>query len=106
MSTPLEQFYMGLIARLGCVICTRLGRGQVPAELHHVAECSGQRSNFAVAPLCTAHHDGAKAGTGFHGMGTRTFCRVFKVPGLSEYGLLIWTAEDLARHLRTIRIAA
>jgi hypothetical protein len=105
MSTPLEQFYMGLIAQLGCVVCRRLGQSS-PAELHHVAENSGQRSNFAVVPLCTAHHDGAKAGTGFHGMGTRTFVRVFKVPGLSEYGLLIWAAEDLARHLRTIRIAA
>jgi hypothetical protein len=47
-----EAAYMGRVAGLGCVICRRLGFGYVPAELHHIAEGSGLRSNFAVAPLC------------------------------------------------------
>lgn len=103
--TPLEGFYMGLVARLGCVVCRRLGNGFTPAEVHHVAEGSGLRTGFSVAPLCPPHHDEARAGTGFHGMGTERFCKVFRLPGESEYGLLVWTAEDLARHLRTIRVA-
>lgn len=102
-ANALERYYMGLVARLGCVVCTRLGHGHVPAQVHHVAEVSGVRSHFSVAPLCPEHHDDQRAGTGFHGMGTERFCKLFRVPGEREWGLLVWTAEDLAQHLRTIR---
>lgn len=102
-TTPVERFYMGVVARLGCVVCRRLGFANTPAEVHHIAEGSGPTSNYAVAPLCPAHHDEARKGTGFHGMGTERFCKIYKVPGSSEYGLLVWVAEDLARHLWLIR---
>ena len=85
--------WMGLIAQLSCVVCERNGifpQGQI--HLHHVAEGSGLRSDFAVAPLCAEHHIGK---SGLHGMGTKAFIRLYRPPGDSEYGLLVWTAEDL-----------
>jgi hypothetical protein len=99
MNNRVEAAYMGRVAGLGCVICRRLGHGYVPAELHHIAEGSGLRSNFAIAPLCPVHHDEHRRGTGFHGMGTERFCAAFHVPGESEYGLLIWVNEDLQRSM-------
>ncbi len=81
------------VASCGCVICRRLGYGYVPCEVHHVAEGSGLRSDFATAGLCTEHHTGA---SGFHKRG-KAFLVQFRVPGESEYGLLVWVNEDLAR---------
>jgi hypothetical protein len=86
------------VASLGCCVCRRLGHGYVPAQVHHVAEGSGLRSNWSVVPLCEPHHDPHRTGSGFHGMGTKRFCSAFRVPGESEYGLLIWTIEDLQKH--------
>ena len=101
-----EAYYMGLIAQLGCAVCWRLGRGRVTTQLHHVAEGSGERSNFALANLCEEHHDPNRTGSGFHGMGTERFCKIFRVPGEREEGLLVWAAEDLALHLLGRRRAA
>ena len=102
--------WMGLVAQLGCVVCKRMGTPDVPAHVHHVAEASGKRSDFAVAPLCPAHHDPERSGSGFHGMGTERFCKLFRVPGETEYGLLVWTNEDMEELLwktgRRIRRAA
>lgn len=91
------QRWMGLVTSLGCVICRRQGLGYVPAQFHHIAEGSGKRSDFAGAPLCEVHHDPYKTGTGFHGMGTEKFCKLFRIPGETEYGLLVLVNEDMAR---------
>ena len=92
--TP-EQSHMGQVARLGCCVCAfKFGVFDSPAQVHHVAEGSGLRSGFAVAPLCWEHHEGP---TGFHVIGTRRFCSLYRVPGESEYGLLVWTNDLLAR---------
>lgn len=88
---------MERVASLGCCVCRRLGWGYVPAEVHHIAEGSGLRSDWATAPLCPTHHDEARSGTGFHGMGTKKFCSAFRVPGETEWGLLAWVNEDLAK---------
>ena len=88
-----EKRYMGLVASLGCVVCKRLGEGFVSSEVHHVAEGSGLRSNYSVVPLCAEHHRGA---SGLHGMGTKRFIRLYRPPGDSEYGLLVWTNQDMA----------
>lgn len=93
MTTKAERLHMDRVATLGCVVCRRIGFGDTPAQLHHVAEGSGLRSNFAVVPLCESHHVGM---IGFHRMGTKQFCAKYRVPGESEYGLLIWVNEDLA----------
>lgn len=88
--------WMWFVASLGCVVCRRAGTQPNGIELHHVAEGSGKRSDFAVAPLCPEHHRGA---SGFHGQGSRAFCSAYRVPGETEYGLLVWTAEDAAKAL-------
>jgi hypothetical protein len=79
---------------LGCCVCRRIGYGYVPAQAHHVAEGSGLRSEWAIVPLCEEHHTGA---SGFHKRG-KQFLSQFRVPGESEYGLLVWTIEDLAKY--------
>jgi hypothetical protein len=66
-------------------------------EVHHIAVGSGKRSDYAVVGLCSKHHDDNRTGTGFHGMGTRTFCQVFRVPGEIEHGLLVWCNEDCSK---------
>jgi len=88
-----EQLHVDRVARLGCCVCWRLLYRNVPGEIHHVAEGSGVRSNFSIANLCPEHHTGP---TGFHKRG-RAFLKQFRVPGESEYGLLVWTNEDLAQ---------
>lgn len=85
---------MERVASLGCVVCRRMLGQYVPAQFHHVAEGSGLRSDFAGAGLCDEHHTGA---TGFHTLGTKRFCSLYRVPGESEYGLLVWVNEDLAK---------
>ena len=85
--------YHDLVASLGCVVCRRLGFGYVPAQLHHVAEGSGVRHEHGVVPLCEEHHTGE---SGFHKRG-KGFLKQFRVPGESEYGLLIWLLQDLHR---------
>jgi hypothetical protein len=86
--------YMGLVASVGCVVCRRFFEAGTPAEIHHVAEGSGLRSDFAVCPLCVEHHRGK---TGLHGMGVKAFCVAYRVPGETEYGLLVWVNEDVTR---------
>lgn len=87
--------HMDRVARAGCVICAlRLGRFGTPASVHHVAEGSGLRSPFAVAGLCYDHHQG---GAGIHGLGTRRFAMLYRIPGETEYGLLVLQNELLAR---------
>lgn len=88
------QRHKAKVADLGCVVCRRLGFAGSPAELHHIAEGSGLRSDFAIAPLCAEHHRGK---SGLHGMSPKRFVSFYRVPGETEYGLLVWVAEDLAR---------
>lgn len=89
-----EQAHIERVASIGCVICRRESGRYVPAHIHHVAEGSGLRSNFSVAPLCPEHHTG---GAGFHRMG-KQWLKLFRVPGESEYGLLVMVNEDLAKY--------
>ena len=86
--------YMGEIASLGCVVCRRHGATGTAVEVHHVAEGSGSRSDFATVPLCSEHHRG---GAGLHGMGTKAFCALYRPPGDTEWGLLVWVNEDRQR---------
>ena len=92
-----ELRFNSRIADVGCLVCRRLGHGFVPAQLHHVAENSSLRHEYGKVPLCYDHHDPDRTGSGFHGMGTKRFCKVFNVPGHNEYGLLVWLLEDLFR---------
>lgn len=100
--TKAERAHMDRVASVGCVVCRRLKGYYVPCELHHVAEGSGVRSNYSVVGLCgdeyDDHHDGRDTGgAGFHRLG-KGFMKLYRVPGESEYGLLIWQNEDLAKY--------
>lgn len=102
-ANPLERFWMGLVASVGCVVCRRNLPTGLPPEVHHIAKGSGLRSHFAVACLCGNQIDGGHhrgAAVGFHGMGEDAFCRLFRPPGDTEWGLLVWTIEDLCVMLR------
>lgn len=86
--------YLDRVAGLGCVLCHHLGRGYVPAEIHHPKEWTGagqRASDFLGVPLCTEHHRGA---SGVHGLGKRGFYARYK---LAEHDLLAMTIERLNR---------
>jgi hypothetical protein len=86
--------HMDRVAKSGCVVGRRFGGCEGRNEVHHVAEGSGLRSDFAVACLCAGHHRG---GVGIHGLGSKAFIRMYRPPGETEYGLLVWQNEDLAK---------
>lgn len=91
--TP-SQRHRDSIARLGCLLRRRADGCSGGVELHHVAEGSGLRNDWALVPLCSEHHRG---GAGLHGMGPKGFIRLYRPPGDSEYGLLVWLLEDMAK---------
>ena len=82
------------LSALICVVGRRHQGCKGATELHHVAEGSGLRHDYGLVPLCHEHHQGP---AGLHGMGSKNFIRLYRPPGDSEFGLLIWTMEDLAR---------
>ena len=92
-----ERHHVDRVAALGCCVCKRFGAASSDRArnmaIHHVAEGSGERSWFSISRLCWEHHQGA---AGLHGVGLRAFVRMYRPPGESEYGLLVWTNEDLA----------
>lgn len=89
--TP-EKFHMDRVAQCGCIVCRRLGFGWVPGVVHHIAEGSSHRSDFATACLCPEHHVGK---AGYHTLKLR-FLTLHRVPFEKEEGLLVWQAQDLA----------
>lgn len=91
--TASERFWHSYVASFRCIICKRHGPGGGRVHVHHIAEGSGKRSHYCVVPLCKSHHEK------FHG-GTTTFLHVHKVPGLTEYGLLVLFLEDIAQRLQ------
>lgn len=80
--TP-QKIHMGIVADTGCVICREFMGCSSPAEVHHIAEGSGERSDYMTAGLCPEHHRGA---TGLHGMGVKAFCRLWGLP--NEFALV------------------
>lgn len=75
--------YKQELAAIGCVLCREQSGQIVPPELHHIAEGSGLRSDWMMAPLCFDHHKGA---LGIHGMGAKKFLMFHGLP--TEYHLL------------------
>jgi hypothetical protein len=94
-ATPAEREHMDRVAKLGCVLCFRLGLTQASkTDVHHVREDQGgaQRApNWLVAALC---HDRCHQGP--HGIhGDRSLLRQAKC---TELDLLAWTLQALAGH--------
>ena len=51
--------HMSRVASLGCLICSKMGFPDSPAELHHIKDMTGigrKGSSFEVIPLCPRHH--------------------------------------------------
>lgn len=94
MTVALE-LWCGLLGEIGCVVCTRgLAGGSGRPHQHHVAKGSGERHEFCRAVLCEGHH------MQFHStMGGKAFCRLYRPPGDDEFGLVVWTVEDVAKLL-------
>ncbi len=70
-----DRAHMDRVAEIGCIVCYNLGRGYVPAEIHHLKVNPlsglhlglGQRASHKhTIPLCLDHHRGP-FGTGYHG---------------------------------------
>lgn len=55
--TPAQR-WMGKVASLGCVACSRMGLGETPAQVHHIREGRIARNDFLTIPLCPDHHTG------------------------------------------------
>jgi hypothetical protein len=55
--------WMGLVARVGCVLCSRhMGINDTPAQVHHMklgTGASDRASDFLTIALCPEHHVGA-----------------------------------------------
>jgi hypothetical protein len=85
-----RKSHLEKVASIGCILCDHLGRGYVPANIHHLFDAH-QRSDWLVAPLCRECHQGPN---GFHGLGgERGFRARYK---LGEVELLAMTLERLA----------
>lgn len=78
MSTKAEKQYYAKVARLGCMLCKKLGyeTQDVGCELHHIRRGNIPRNQAPVIGLCPAHHRGSN--TSIHGLGRRKFESTFK----------------------------
>jgi len=68
--TKEEKKLYDRMARLGCILCRKLGFRDTPAELHHIRTGNIPRKQAPVIPLCPEHHRG---NTGIHGLGRKAF---------------------------------
>lgn len=88
-----EKHHHEIVRSLGCVICREFLNVETPASIHHIAEGSGVRSEYMVAPLCPSHHK--NGADGFHDA-PKTWLRQYRLP--TEYHLLLlvnkFRAED------------
>lgn len=97
---------MALVAAAGCVLgnrglhtCEHLPGGPARTTVHHIAQGTGKRSDFATAGLCWGGHQGPGS---IEALGAERFCKLYRVPWEKEEGLLVWVNEDLER-LRHIK---
>lgn len=95
-----EEYHLGRVAALGCVVCREsLSIEDTPAQAHHVhvRHGWGRSSHYATIPLCPYHHtDGryavhncsAEAFTAEHGISETDLleivCEELGVPGWSD----------------------
>jgi hypothetical protein len=87
-------------ARLGCVLCRRLGYEGTPAELHHprTGVGAGRRApDEDVIPLCPEHHRG---NSGVHGLGRKAFEARYRI----TEGELTDMTRRLVQVLRSLRV--
>jgi len=51
-----EARWMNDVQSLGCIICRKEGKGETPAEIHHLDGKTKEGAHFHVIPLCYFHH--------------------------------------------------
>jgi hypothetical protein len=85
---------MGLVARVSCRICARMGIDGTPSQVHHLKFGTGMTNkspDFLTIALCPEHHTGA---SGVHQLKERGLMLRYKC---SELDLLADTIEEIAR---------
>lgn len=85
--------HLGRVARVPCVLCSHMGLGETPAQVHHLKFGTGvsdRASDWLVAALCPEHHTGA---SGVHTLKEKGLRLRYN---LSELDLLAMTLEAMA----------
>ena len=87
--------WMGLVARVPCVICARMGLGESDSQVHHLKFGSGacnQTSDHLTIALCPEHHTGA---SGVHTLKERGLYLRYKCSELDLLADTISAVEGL-----------
>lgn len=74
-----ERAHLDKVARIGCIVCIRLGYGESPAEIHHPRKGAGmgqRASHYDAIPLCPSHHRTGGYGVAIHA-GQKEFERLY-----------------------------
>ena len=92
--TKAEQSWLDAICRLGCCVCIRTGRGETPAEPHHLLDGGRRLGHMWSIPLCPIHHRNG-------GLNSQWVARhPYRVEFVKRYGpeleLLRWTQKRVA----------
>lgn len=56
MTTKAEAEWMDSIQQIGCIVCRLTGKGETPAEVHHMLSGGRRRGHLFTIPLCYPHH--------------------------------------------------
>lgn len=54
--TKKEKAWMDAITQLGCIVCVITGKGETPAEPHHMLSGGRRKGHLYTIPLCPTHH--------------------------------------------------
>lgn len=93
MASSKAERHMARVAQVPCVLCTYMGLGESPAQVHHLKFGTGvsdRASDWLVIPLCYEHHQGP---SGVHMLKEKGLRLRYN---LSEVDLLAMTIEALA----------
>lgn len=85
---------MGLVARVPCVLCARMGLGNSPSQVHHLKYGTGasdRASDWLTVALCWEHHQGP---SGIHTLKERGLYLRYKC---SELDLLADTLKAISQ---------
>lgn len=88
--------HMAKVARVPCVLCTHMGLGESPAEVHHLKYGQGasdRASDFLVIALCPRHHK-VEYPESVHALKEHGLYLRYR---LSELDLLAMTIEAIAK---------
>jgi hypothetical protein len=87
--------WMGLVARVPCVLCAHMGLGDTPAQVHHMKLGTGMTNKADDAltiALCPEHHTGA---SGVHQLKDRGLRLRYNVGELDLLAMTIHGVNDL-----------